>query len=293
MMRVFFFSLMFFVKWCCFPVCLFCNFLFFVCLFAFFSFFVFLLFCCTREKQDSVSDFSHFWQRQIFCSHDWTVDFRSRVFTRTSHDVAFETGRLTMGIFANKNRAKKRYLSFSNNKLNVLLVWRWDVHMCEWWSWFISSEKILASLSFCLFLIIFFLVLLFFFFFFIPKETKSACFSTTTTHQQTQRKNNNKRKSIDPSSNQNARRATIGRVLRRTRERARREAIERDRSSSGGEHREEQFRTRWVGQGIIVKILFSNREKVNVGIAMDRFFLSLSLSLLKALRRARRLAEVL
>ena len=151
----------------------------------------------------------------------------------------------------------------------------------------------LASLSFCLFLIIFFLVLLFFFFFFIPKETKSACFSTTTTHQQTQRKNNNKRKSIDPSSNQNARRATIGRVLRRTRERARREAIERDRSSSGGEHREEQFRTRWVGQGIIVKILFSIWEKVNVGIAMDRFFLSLSLSLLKALRRARRLAEVL
>ena len=51
------------------------------------------------------------------------------------------------------------------------------------------------------------------------------------------------------SSSNHARRATIGRVLRRTRERARREAIERDRSSSGGEHREEQFRTRWVGQG--------------------------------------------
>ena len=110
------------------------------------------------------------------------------------------------------------------------------------------------------------------------RNKKRSLLHTTTTHQQTQRKNNNKRKSIDrSSSNQNARRATIGRVLRRTRERARREAIERDRSSSGGEHREEQFRTRWVGQGIIVKILFSNREKVNVGIAMDRFFLSLSL----------------
>ena len=152
----------------------------------------------------------------------------------------------------------------------------------------------LASLSFCLFLIIFFLVLLFFFFFFIPKETKSACVSTRQRqHNKHKKKNNNKRKSnrSNHRQNQNARRATIGRVLRRTRERARREAIERDRSSSGGEHREEQFRTRWVGQGIIVKILFSNREKVNVGIAMDRFFLSLSL--LKALRRARRLAEVL
>ena len=129
------------------------------------------------------------------------------------------------------------------------------------------------------------------------RNKKRLLLHTTTTQQQTQRKNNNnKRKNqIDQNhhQNQNARRATIGRVLRRTRERARREAIERDRSSSGGEHREEQFRTRWVGQGILVKILFSNREKVNVGIAMDRFFLSLSLSLLKALRRARRLAEVL
>ena len=155
----------------------------------------------------------------------------------------------------------------------------------------------LASLSFCLFLIIFFLVLLFFFFFFIPKETKSARFSTqnndTPTHTTEEQQQKKKINRSNHHQNQNARRATIGRVLRRTRERARREAIERDRSSSGGEHREEQFRTRWVGQGIIVKILFSNREKVNVGIAMDRFFLSLSLSLLKALRRARRLAEVL
>ena len=159
-----------------------------------------------------------------------------------------------------------------------------------------SVPKKFWLLSFCLFLIIF----LFWFFFLLlllhsKRNKERLLLHTTTTQQQTQRKNNNKRKSIDPSSNQNARRATIGRVLRRTRERARREAIERDRSSSGGEHREEQFRTRWVGQGIIVKILFSNREKVNVGIAMDRFFfsLSLSLSLLKALRRARRLAEVL
>ena len=134
----------------------------------------------------------------------------------------------------------------------------------------------------------------FFFFFFIPKETKSACFSTQNNDTPTHTTEEQQQKKINRSNhhqNQNARRATIGRVLRRTRERARREAIERDRSSSGGEHREEQFRTRWVGQGIIVKILFSNREKVNVGIAMDRFFLSLSL--LKALRRARRLAEVL
>jgi hypothetical protein len=121
--------------------------------------------------------------------------------------------------------------------------------------------------------------------------TKSASHTTTTTQQHTHNENKKINRSIIIKSN--ARRATIGRVLRRTRERARREAIERDRSSSGGEHREEQFRTRWVGQGILVKILFSNREKVNVGIAMDRFFLSLSLSLLKALRRARRLAEVL
>ena len=136
----------------------------------------------------------------------------------------------------------------------------------------------------------------FFFFFFIPKETKSACFSTQNNDTPTHTTEEQQQKKINRSNhhqNQNARRATIGRVLRRTRERARREAIERDRSSSGGEHREEQFRTRWVGQGILVKILFSNREKVNVGIAMDRFFLSLSLSLLKALRRARRLAEVL
>ena len=136
----------------------------------------------------------------------------------------------------------------------------------------------------------------FFFFFFIPKETTSACFSTQNNDTPTHTTEEQQQKKINRSNhhqNQNARRATIGRVLRRTRERARREAIERDRSSSGGEHREEQFRTRWVGQGILVKILFSNREKVNVGIAMDRFFLSLSLSLLKALRRARRLAEVL
>ena len=141
-----------------------------------------------------------------------------------------------------------------------------------------------------------FLFFFFFFFFFIPKETKSACFSTQNNDTPTHTTEEQQQKKINRSNhhqNQNARRATIGRVLRRTRERARREAIERDRSSSGGEHREEQFRTRWVGQGILVKILFSNREKVNVGIAMDRFFLSLSLSLLKALRRARRLAEVL
>ena len=99
--------------------------------------------------------------------------------------------------------------------------------------------------------------------------TKSASHTTTTTQQHTHNENKKINRSIIIKSN--ARRATIGRVLRRTRERARREAIERDRSSSGGEHREEQFRTRWVGQGILV-ILFS-REKVNVGIA-DRFFLS-------------------
>ena len=141
----------------------------------------------------------------------------------------------------------------------------------------------LASLSFCLFLIIFCFGSSF------PSSSSSfqkkqrALASphdndntpTNTTEEQQQQKKINR---SNHHQNQNARRATIGRVLRRTRERARREAIERDRSSSGGEHREEQFRTRWVGQGIIVKILFSIWEKVNVGIAMDRFF-SLSLSL--------------
>ena len=109
---------------------------------------------------------------------------------------------------------------------------------------------------------------------FIPKEEQRALPTQqqrTTQQTHTTRTKENQSKSIIIKSN--ARRATIGRVLRRTRERARREAIERDRSSSGGEHREEQFRTRWVGQGILV-ILFS-REKVNVGIIADhRFFLS-------------------
>ena len=97
---------------------------------------------------------------------------------------------------------------------------------------------------------------------------------TNTTEEQQQQKKINR---SNHHQNQNARRATIGRVLRRTRERARREAIERDRSSSGGEHREEQFRTRWVGQGIRVKILFSIWEKVNVGISRWIVFFSLSL----------------
>jgi hypothetical protein len=133
----------------------------------------------------------------------------------------------------------------------------------------------LASLFLCLFLIIF--VLVFFFSSSSSFQKKQKALASphdndTTTHtteeEQQQKKKSNR---SNHHQNQNARRATIGRVLRRTRERARREAIERDRSSSGGEHREEQFRTRWVGQGILV-ILFS-REKVNVGIA-DRFFLS-------------------
>ena len=153
----------------------------------------------------------------------------------------------------------------------------------------------LASLFLCLFLIIFVLVFFFSSSSSFQKKQKALASphdndtTTNTTEEEQQQKKKSNRS--NHHQNQNARRATIGRVLRRTRERARREAIERDRSSSGGEHREEQFRTRWVGQGILVKILFSNREKVNVGIAMDRFFLSLSL--LKALRRARRLAEVL
>ena len=137
----------------------------------------------------------------------------------------------------------------------------------------------LASLSFCLFLIIFF------WFFFsssssssFQKKQKALASPTTTTTQKTQRKNNNKRKSnrSNHHQNQNARRATIGRVLRRTRERARREAIERDRSSSGGEHREEQFRTRWVGQGIRVKILFSRGKKSTLA---SRWIVFFSLSL--------------
>jgi predicted Holliday junction resolvase-like endonuclease len=140
----------------------------------------------------------------------------------------------------------------------------------------------LASLFLCLFLIIF--VLVFFFSSSSSFQKKQKALASphdndTTTHTTEEEQQQKKINRSNHHQNQNARRATIGRVLRRTRERARREAIERDRSSSGGEHREEQFRTRWVGQGILVKILFSNREKVNVGIAMDRFFLSLSLSL--------------
>ena len=93
----------------------------------------------------------------------------------------------------------------------------------------------------------------------------------------------NKNKKINQSIiiKSNARRATIGRVLRRTRERARREAIERDRSSSGGEHREEQFRTRWVGQGIFV-ILFSRGKKSTLASSRIIVFFSP----LKALRRS-------
>tara|TARA_B100001769_G_scaffold272541_1_gene267172 strand:- start:1377 stop:1847 length:471 start_codon:yes stop_codon:yes gene_type:complete len=115
---------------------------------------------------------------------------------------------------------------------------------------------------------------------FIPKEEQRALPTQqqrTTQQTHTTRTKENQSKSIIIKSN--ARRATIGRVLRRTRERARREAIERDRSSSGGEHREEQFRTRWVGQGMSY-ILFSRWEKVNVGISRIVFF-----SPLKALRR--------
>ena len=100
---------------------------------------------------------------------------------------------------------------------------------------------------------------------------------TQQTH--TTRTKENQSKSILNKSN--ARRATIGRVLRRTRERARREAIERDRSSSGGEHREEQFRTRWVGQGIFV-ILFSRGKKSTLASSRIIVFFSP----LKALRRS-------
>ena len=173
------------------------------------------------------------------------------------------------------------------------------VHICEYNEVGSSVPKIFFgfSLFFVCFSSFFVLVLLLLLLLLHSKRNKERLLlHTTTTHTTNTTEEQQQQKKINRSNhhqNQNARRATIGRVLRRTRERARREAIERDRSSSGGEHREEQFRTRWVGQGIIVKILFSIWEKVNVGIAMDRFFLSLSLSLLKALRRARRLAEVL
>lgn len=155
----------------------------------------------------------------------------------------------------------------------------------------------LASLFLCLFLIIF--VLVFFFSSSSSFQKKQKALASphdndTTTHtteeEQQQKKKSNR---SNHHQNQNARRATIGRVLRRTRERARREAIERDRSSSGGEHREEQFRTRWVGQGSIeLKFCFRTGKKSTLASRWIVFF-SLSLSLLKALRRARRLAEVL
>ena len=210
-----------------------------------------------------------------------------RLRQRSSHGV---------GIFANKNtRAKKRYLSFSNNKLNMFFS-------LEDQDVFTEREMKLVQFFF---LALSFCVCFSSFLFWSSSSSSSSSFqkkqkalasphnndTTTNTTEEEQQQKKKKSNRSNHHQNQNARRATIGRVLRRTRERARREAIERDRSSSGGEHREEQFRTRWVGQGILVKILFSNREKVNVGIAMDRF-LSLSLSLC-ALRRARRLAEVL
>ena len=161
------------------------------------------------------------------------------------------------------------------------------VHICEYNEVGASVPKIFFGFS------LFFVCFSSFFFVFVSsssssssssfqKKQKRSLLHTKQRHTNTHNGRTTTKEKINRSNhhqNQNARRATIGRVLRRTRERARREAIERDRSSSGGEHREEQFRTRWVGQGIIVKILFSIREKVNVGIAMDRFFLSLSLSL--------------
>jgi hypothetical protein len=162
----------------------------------------------------------------------------------------------------------------------------------------------LASLSFfCLFLIIFFL----FFFSSSSSSSSSSSFQKKQKALASQQRHTNEHTngrttptkenhSIKSSSKiKNARRATLGRVLRRTRERARREAIERDRSSSGGEHREEQFRTRWVGQGSIeLKFCFRTGKKSTLWHRDGSFFfLSLSLSLLKALRRARRLAEVL
>ena len=139
----------------------------------------------------------------------------------------------------------------------------------------------LASLSFCLFLFF-----LFWFFFssssssFQQKQKALASPRDNDTPTNTRRRTTTKENQIDQIIIQikNARRATIGRVLRRTRERARREAIERDRSSSGGEHREEQFRTRWVGQGILVKILFFEPGKSQRW-HRDGSFFSLSLSL--------------
>ena len=56
----------------------------------------------------------------------------------------------------------------------------------------------------------------------------------------------------------NAGRSTVGRVLRRARERPGRAHVERDGGASGREHREEQFRSGWFGQGtfFFLKSLF-------------------------------------
>ena len=199
-------------KWCCFAsVFLAILFLFlfvFVCfLLLFFCVFLFVFLLHTREKQDSVI-FLVF--DDTFFVHTIELLIFAREYLRAQYAICgvWDRGRLTRcgTICARILEQKKKIFEFlSNNTLNVLfIVWRWDVHMCEWWSWGSSVPKIFfngfSSLFVCFSSFFLFLVLLFFFFFFffIPKETKSACVSTTT-HQRThKRKNNtNERKSID------------------------------------------------------------------------------------------------
>ena len=206
-MRVFFFlSQMFLcVEWCCFAS-VFLAFFFVFCLFVCFLLLFFCVFVLLHtRKTGTLCDFSRFW-RHIFCAHDWTVDFRSRVFTRTSRDMwrLRQRSSLTiLGLFAHEYSSKKKDIWVSSRILHWMffIVWRWDVHICAWWSWCISSE--IFFFGFSLFFLsvshhFFFVLLFFFFFFFIPKETKSACVSTTTHKRTHKRKNNtNERKSID------------------------------------------------------------------------------------------------
>jgi len=82
----------------------------------------------------------------------------------------------------------------------------------------------------------------------------------TTRRERKKRKKNERERETAPHKKKKkkqkkkkyARRSTVGRVLRRARERPGRARVERDGGASGREHREEQFRSGWLGQGILL-----------------------------------------
>ena len=206
-MRVFFFlSQMFLcVEWCCFAS-VFLAFFFcflFVCLL---SSSLFLCFCFVahEKNRDSLWFFS-FLTTHFLCTRLNRWFSLESIYAHITRYVAFETEVVShdIGTICARILEQKKDIWVSSRILHWMffIVWRWDVHICAWWSWCISSENFFFGFS-LFFLSVshhfFFVLLFFFFFFFIPKETKSACVSTTT-HQRThKRKNNtNERKSID------------------------------------------------------------------------------------------------